>query len=61
MVTSTKDILQKIIYLHKRCVVSLEIPIRVMVGDKVLELKDDVELTKVNEGKGFCFILKAEE
>lgn len=60
MATSTKDILQKIIYLQIRCVVSLEIPIRVMVGDKVLELKDGVKLTEVNEGEGFCFVLKAE-
>ena len=61
MATSTKDILHKIIYLQERCVVSYEVPIRVMVGDKVLELKDDVKLTEVNEGEGFCFILKAEE
>lgn len=61
MATSTKDILTKIMYLQIRCVVSLEIPIRVMVGDKVLELKDDVKLTEVNKDEGFCFMLKAEE
>lgn len=57
MATSVKKILSKIIYLQECWGFSYEIPLRVKVGDKYLELEDSVELND----EGHCLILKVKE
>ena len=61
MATSTKKILSKIVSLQECWGFSYEIPLRVKVGDKYLDLEDSVELKEINNDEGHCLILKVKE
>lgn len=61
MATSVKKILSKIIHLQECWDFSYEIPLRVKVGDKYLDLEDSVELKEINNDEGHCLILKVKE